>query len=144
MKRISKFRLLFLSLFFVSCLGCEKPIKYAEVEGIVKYNGKPVPKVKVQFLPDAEKGAIGPHSTAITDEQGKFKLECIDPQTKKKKGAVVGLHRVLIEDSDRPFTPQGQKPPPPRIPIKYATAVGSKLEIEVKDGSQTIPIDLQD
>ncbi len=78
----------------LSCLsGCGGDgIRYAEVEGTVELNGKPLDKILVEFLPES----AGPRSFAETDSQGKFKLKTDDG---KRDGAAVGTHRVTLKDA---------------------------------------------
>src|SRR5262245_48808434 len=66
--------------------GCNSPLPVAEVEGVVQFADKPLPHVRIQFLPDPEKGTQGPISSAATDEQGRFKMVCADGRV----GAIVG------------------------------------------------------
>jgi hypothetical protein len=66
----------------------------APVDGVVTMKGKPLPGLRIQFMPDPNKGTKGPTSAGVTDEQGRFKLKCAD----KRDGAVVGWHKVVIND----------------------------------------------
>ena len=62
---------------------------------MVYLDGEPAAELIVEFLPDPERGTEGPRSTATTDEQGQFRLHCDD----QRDGAVVGFHRIVIEDA---------------------------------------------
>jgi hypothetical protein len=123
-----------------------------EVEGVVNLGGKPQPHLRVQFMPDPEKGTQGPISSGATDENGRFKLVCAD----KRPGAVVGWHRVVITDMGaRLFkTPrhgqkdgddekvQKQKAQPPRVADRYTTAAQTPLSFEIKGEKKDMEIDL--
>jgi hypothetical protein len=117
----------------------------AQVAGVVMLDGKPMPEALVEFLPDSDKGTHGPVSAGITDEEGRFRLLSHD----KRDGAVVGNHRVLVQDARS--IPQAVseatpvKPPPPkpsRIPTTYASVANTPLREEVKPGTQTITLEV--
>jgi hypothetical protein len=131
--------------------GCSSRLPIAEVEGVVKLGDKPLPHVRIQFMPDPEKGTKGPISSAATDEQGRFKLVCADG----RDGAIVGWHRVVITDMGvRLFkTPregrleednkkEKQKAQPNRVPDKFTTAAHTPLTREVKAEKQEMTFDL--
>src|SRR5437870_1993294 len=82
--------------------GCARELPVAEVEGVVKSAGKPLSHIRVQFLPEATKGTLGPISAAATDEQGRFKLLCAD----KRSGAIVGWHKIVISDMNVGLSPR--------------------------------------
>lgn len=75
--------------------GCGDGHRLASVSGRVAIDGKPTPKVHVQFEPigSADNPNPGPGSIGITDEQGIFRLRTVWPQD---DGAVVGKHQVRI------------------------------------------------
>lgn len=131
--------------------GCNSRLPVAEVEGVVKFGDKPLPHVRIQFLPDPEKGTQGPISSAATDEQGRFTMVCADGRV----GAIVGWHRVVITDMNtRLFkTPregrleednkkEKQKAHPNHVPDKFATAAQTPLIKEVKAEKQEMTFDL--
>jgi hypothetical protein len=145
----------------VGCAG-EKP--YGVVEGLVTLDGKPAANVEVSFLPDPEKGNSGPRSVALTDKQGRFRIA----NAEGRAGAPVGMHRVCVKDllagppgvmqqlppidPDNPGPgPVGAKPLPPtgqqkklRFPSRYANSAMTPLrDIEVKEGQQTINVELR-
>src|SRR5580700_6719828 len=77
-----------------SLAGCGKAEpNLAEVEGTLKFRGKPLPNALVQFIPvppkDSVKCAVCPTSTGFTDDQGHYQLTCERPPA---PGAVVGWH----------------------------------------------------
>jgi hypothetical protein len=128
--------------------GCRSGPRVAEVEGVVKSGGKPVPHLRVQFMPDPEKGTNGPTSTGTTDEDGRFTLVCAD----KRSGAVVGWHRVVITDmgvrtyktvkDDDGKAGSKAKPQAPRVPDKYTSVTQTPLIVEVKPEKQEMTFDL--
>jgi hypothetical protein len=81
-------------LFAFSLLGCGGDPKYAQVSGVVTFNGKPYKGAIVKFQPLGTKDNPNPGrgSYAHTDESGRFNLVVDDII----KGAVVGKHRVAI------------------------------------------------
>jgi hypothetical protein len=133
--------------------GCSSRLPVAEVEGIVKLGEKPLPHVRIQFMPDPEKGTSGPISSGSTDEQGRFRLVCAD----ERPGAIVGWHRVVItdmgvrlykaprhgqKDGDDDSAAQKQKSQPARVPDKYTTVTQTPLSVEVKPEKQEMTLDL--
>jgi hypothetical protein len=129
--------------------GCGWRPAVVEVEGVVKLAGKPLPHVRVQFLPDPQKGTTGPISAGATDDDGRFTLVCAD----QRPGAVVGWHRVVITDmgvrtfktgarhEDDPPAAK-QKVQPNRVPDKYTTAAQMPLSLEVPPEKQNVTLEL--
>ncbi len=130
-------------LISVCVLGCgKKPPEMGQVSGIVRVKGNPQPKLSVRFLPDPEKGnSLSINASGKTDEQGKYSLQHVYNDV-AAPGALLGWHRVIIEDLSRGPTPQGQTPPPPLIPLEYNSPASTPLRVEVKSGSQTIDLDV--
>jgi len=124
--------------------GCGGGSPLAEVEGTVALDGAPLENVLVSFLPDPAKGTDGPRSTGVCDAQGRFRLRCDDG----REGAVVGWHRVVVEDLALYATPreEGSSPQPAarlsRVPPRYRAAATTPISVEVEPGPQTIPIEL--
>jgi hypothetical protein len=144
---------LFSMLALGTAAGCKSQPPVVEVEGVVQLAGKPLPQVRVQFMPDPEKGTVGPISVGTTDEQGRFKLVCAD----QRPGAVVGWHRVVITDmrTRLPRTARhgrrddDEKQPNPkptslssRVPDRYTTSGHTPLSVEVKPPKQEVTLDL--
>ena len=76
-------------------VGCGKPYRIAEVDGVLTIHDRPADKVQVQFVPDGSKSTIGPSSFGETDAQGHFTLEYNDGTSPTvQPGAVVGWHHV--------------------------------------------------
>lgn len=133
----------------VLCLlaaGCSGGPKLAEVEGVVKLNGKPLSGIQLEFWPEGS----GPRSIGVTDEQGRFTLSSDDG---KKKGAVVGKHKVVLKDvgvlgdkflgraGENVDMTKGQKP---RIGGQYADPTKTPLTRDVTTGKCNIELDLKD
>jgi hypothetical protein len=134
-----------LTLSLLTALGCGSGPKLTEVEGTVTLNGKPLSNAEVQFLPDPGKGTVGPRSTGITDEQGRFHLVCDN----QRKGAVVGHHRVLVVDQKqweglRPGRADANKPlKPSRLPARYTDVTSTPFKVEVKPGGPPVPLEVK-
>jgi hypothetical protein len=90
-------RLALASVFLlVFAPGCAKaPPGVVEVSGVVLLDGQPLPKAKVEFVPQLKDFGAQYNSVGITDEKGRFTLAC----GIQKPGAVVGKHLVLVMDS---------------------------------------------
>src|ERR1700730_17627912 len=84
-----------LSGMILFMFGCSQGPSTHEVEGKVMLNGQPLDRVEVIFIPDEKAGTVGPRSTAITDENGHYKLMTEDG---KSAGAVVSHHRIIFND----------------------------------------------
>jgi hypothetical protein len=136
---------LLFALVLLAAAGCGSGPQFTEVSGVVKLDGKPMPDALVEFLPDPDKSTHGPRASGKTDAEGRFRLVRDDQQD----GAVVGFHRVLIQDA-RTFPPTRREiaagkssvMPPSRISTRYATATDTPLRQEVKAGQQTITLEL--
>jgi len=104
--------------------GCSKgPYEVAPVSGRVTLDGQPVAKVAVMFQPVATEGNInpGPGSYGITDAEGRYTLKLIG---KESRGAVVGKHKVKIENYTEPGDtsydgPRKVQKPANPIPTRY-------------------------
>jgi hypothetical protein len=133
-------------LLAVGLVGCGGGPQFAEVEGTVTRDGKPLERVQVEFHPDG----VGPRSQAVTDAAGKYVLKSDDGS---RAGAVVGSHKVVLRDMsmypDRPLSrdelnqdfSKGKtiriKPEygdPAKTPVTKSVSAGNKnvIDIEVK------------
>jgi hypothetical protein len=125
--------------------ACEAKPRFAEVSGVVLLDGTPMPDALVAFLPDPYEGTHGPRCSGITDADGRFRLVRDD----ERPGAVVGIHRVLVQDV-RTFPPPrnrhtGGKPPvmpPSRVSPRYQNATSTPLRQEVKPEAQTVTVEV--
>jgi hypothetical protein len=87
----SRFVAFFLLVGLIALLGCGGA-KLAEVEGVLKVNGKPIDKIQVEFWPVGS----GKRSIGETDQNGKYTLMVDDG---KRQGAFVGTHKIILRDS---------------------------------------------
>jgi len=136
-----RLRLVVLGLTACAAIGCERPpYEVAPVSGVVTINDKPAARVAVMFQPIAPEGQInpGPGSFGITDENGHYSLKLVGLET---PGAVVGQHKVRLEDYYDPPTDSSNDRPVRRpapanpVPRRYG-AVEAPFEFDVtKKGS---------
>jgi hypothetical protein len=147
----------------VALAGCGRIPPLGTVSGVVTLDGKPLPDIEVQFLPDPVQGTRGATASCYTDEQGRFKLFT---QRHEKEGALVGTHRVVFVDIAALPDPGGlpgmagpgaqdpallaaappkrQKPRKNRIPAIYTDPNQTPYRtIEVHKGDQTLDFDLR-
>jgi hypothetical protein len=116
--------LLGVSAFLGGCGGAGDAPTTVPVKGVVKYQGKPIAKLSVAFLPD--KGVL---ATGTTNAEGAFELTTNKPGD----GAMVGSYRVAISfvPDEIPVMPgfpgSEKKPPDSPIPTKYADVRTSGL-----------------
>jgi hypothetical protein len=119
--------------------GCKEPLEFGQVSGKVSLNGKPLDEVRVVFLPDPQAGNQGVHSEGVSDAQGKYEL--IYSQDYETKGALVGQHRVMVEDI---AAENSRDPPKPiRIHSFFSSSAKTPLRFEVSPGEQTIDLELR-
>jgi hypothetical protein len=134
--------------------GCNSPREFAEVEGTVTVDGKPLTNVEVVFLPDPFAGNPGNNSSAYTDAQGRYRLRSAKDG---RDGTVLGPHRVVFVDltnipnlTGAPPAQLGFDPPapgrpkPPRFLPAYASSTDTPFkDVDVKPGKQTMDFDLK-
>lgn len=128
--------------------GCaQESTPFGEVEGRVTLGDKPLANVLVQFVPDAAQGTKGTHSTAMTDDQGHYVLNCADG----RPGAVVGRHIVTIifkeswqNRTEDPRDPNAKPRPatPNLVPPRYQSSSTTPERHEVREGKQVIDLKL--
>jgi hypothetical protein len=125
----------------LSCvLGCGPSYHVAEVDGVLLVQGKPAPKVQLQFLPDIDAQTTGPVSFAETDAQGKFSLSLRAPNSSENPpGAVVGSHRVVLTDMELAASATGRGVPI-RFGPEYSSIASTPLKQVIKEGKQTIEL----
>jgi hypothetical protein len=137
----------------VLCLaGCTKtPPSVVEVTGVVLLNGEPLPKAKVDFVPQLAGFGADQNSSAVTDDQGRFTLSY---KFGTQPGAVVGLHHVVVTnymppeyhsisaDAQNRWAEylKGLKNRP--IPEQYTSVVKTPLKIEVKPDQKEYKVEL--
>lgn len=84
--------------------GCGKtPPQVVEVEGVLYLDDQPLPFAQVEFMPELKHFGAEYNSMAVTDAQGRFKLECSNGQP----GAAVATHRVVITEGPPPEGARG-------------------------------------
>ena len=133
--------------------GCSSAREFAEVEGAVTLDGKPLGQVQVVFVPDATKGNKGNNATAFTDAQGQYRLKA---ERDGKDGTVLGPHRVYFVDltavpnltGTPPEPGQPARPSAPGLPLRFPRVYTDLLEtpfkdVEIKSGKQTQNFDLK-
>lgn len=123
--------------------GCGRGYHLGQVEGAVRAGGKPLGNVVVTFIPESTGDQALPRSLAQSNEAGRYTLQ-IETQG---AGAVVGKHRVVVEDLailNAPRAPDGTvlKRPHVRFSARYSDPLGTPLLVEVKAGLQTIDLEL--
>jgi hypothetical protein len=112
-------------LLFAGCGGGDRP-PLGTVTGAVTIDGQPLKGVIVAFMP-----AEGRPATALTDEQGRYKLEYVDGV----QGCKVGPNTVSF------FPPTGGSPSH-SIPAKY-TNNSSEFKVDVQKGRNTFDFELK-
>ena len=132
------------AVLLLALTGCGSKLDYADVSGKVSLNNKPVAGVFVRFYPLSDTTEQLPYATATTDDEGFYRLT----RGKDKPGALVGPNRVVVywpsrdmrgEDRDGNPLP----PPSPAIPLRYTVITESPLNVEVKAGTQTVDLPLE-
>jgi hypothetical protein len=125
----------------VALCGCGGPPPATPVEATVLLDGQPLPRAKVQFLPDlpGQEAKLG--SSAVTDDNGRCTLRF---DAKDEAGAVVGKHRVVVTEAPPPAEFRGMSQKAQEgyaryrkglknrpIPEAYGSAVNTPLIVEV-------------
>src|SRR5262249_22113460 len=132
--------------------GCSKsPPPVTEAEGVVLLNGKPLPNALVTFVPQLSNFGAEMNSTAVTDDEGRFKLEMT---YRSQPGAVVGKHKVMVteappsgefrgmsEKAQAGYADQLAKLKNRPIPTRYGAVGTTPVEVEVKPG-ESLKIEL--
>jgi hypothetical protein len=109
--------------------------RFAEVEGTVTLDGQPLPDVHVGFYPDANRRDKPPHALARTDKNGHYRIA----PGERGRGVAVGRHRVgVFEEADRGAKGASLG----KVPKKYQNLSTTPLRYRVRDGSQTIDLEL--
>ena len=149
MSKVRAWCLLFplVALGVAGCGGGPPPLKLADpvpASGTVTIDDKPLVKALVYFVPDGAK-VVGPGSTAITDESGKYNLVTVI-SGKSKPGAVPGNYRVwissLIGPDGKPIMPDGVTPPANLaarevLPERFSSPGTTELKATVADKGGT-------
>jgi hypothetical protein len=126
------------SCFAIGCGKSEPGV--VEVTGIVTRNGKTVPDLYLNFVPET-----GRPSWGMTDDTGHFKLK----YTKEQDGAQVGTHKVWVQV--RPRNPKeeanmseriAKSPELDAILKKYGDRKTSPLQVEITSETHQIELKL--
>jgi len=128
---------LVLSTSLVGC-GRSGPEK-AAVSGRVTYQGKPVPKGVIAFIPVAPGGR---NATGAIRPDGSYTLQTEEPED----GAQLGEYRVTISAHDEPlldYTPAQPVKPKLLVPPEYEDPEKSGLKKTVVRGSNVFEFDLK-
>jgi hypothetical protein len=136
-----------LALFIPGC-GKEPPPAIVPVQGAVLLNGAPLPNALVRFVPIIGYGSEY-IASGITDDQGRFTLQCNGEQ-----GACATETMVLVTEAPIPRKLQGEnaqrelgvyfqslKNRP--IPKNYGTPVSTPLKTTVSQGQPHMKLELK-
>jgi hypothetical protein len=127
----------------VVAAGCRDSLPLGEVDGVITMDGQPLPEVLITFVPEAAGNGTPVRSMAVSDDEGRYRLQA----ETLVSGAVLGEHRVIVEDLavlKAPRTEDGTviTHPPNRFPSHYSDPLKSPLRATVDDASQHIPLEL--
>jgi hypothetical protein len=118
------------------------------VEGVVTLDGQPLGNVVVSFVPNSPSEAQSPVSTARTDEQGRFKLQCKRNGSTDEPGAVLGTHIVLVTEqmternTNRDDTAAKGPASKKKVPSRYGFPGTTPLTLEVTAEKHDYPLSL--
>lgn len=107
------------------------------VNGIITINSVPAENIQVRFQPDPAKGGKGPGAIGTSGADGKYTLKTDDG----RDGALIGWYIVSLTDLDAGRAEQGEKEKKSRVSEMYQSTTKSPLSVEVKAGSNNIPLD---
>jgi len=85
--------------------GDDGPVRY-DVSGAVSFKGEPLESGRITFVPDAEKGNVGPVGYAMV-KNGRY-----DTSASGGKGTVAGAIEIMITGYDFTKTPNNEIRPP--------------------------------
>jgi hypothetical protein len=126
-------------LLATAAMGCNSSkFEFAPVKGQVLLDGKPVDQAKIVFMPSTvrEDGESGPYSQGLTDAEGRFALETVEPSP--RTGAVVGPHRIIVSTKQARLDPEVLDREiidvPESIPWEYTYYKRTPLKYEVPRG----------
>jgi len=131
----------------IGCGGGPPALKLKDpvpASGTITIDDKPLAKALVFFVPDGLK-VLGPGSSAVTDENGKYELVTV-VSGKSKPGAIPGNYRVwvssLIGPTGELIVPDGKTPPAmlaarEALPPRFSDVMNSELKAAVPDAGGT-------
>lgn len=152
---LNRAALMFTVIGTLSLIGCSKETQeFAEVDGTVTLNGKPLPNVEVVFMSELkdDKAKANPASMSYTDDHGHYSLWCTQADV---QGAVVGNYRVVVHDTaavpmpplefgDNPAAAKAYRPGPLRVPSKYSSTAQTPFrDIKVTSGHVKLDFDVK-
>ena len=125
----------------ISGCGGDQPV--APVEGILLLDGQPLDNVLVTFVPEKLQDGVPIRSMGTSDAEGQFILRTEDQRT----GAVLGDHRVIIEDLAILQTPRSEDGtilamPPQRFPKVYSDPLRTPLRATVEETTPPVRLEL--
>ena len=139
MTRTKAHILLAFALSALLCASCGRstPKPVYPVSGQVLFNNKPPVGAQVVFHPVGETGqnVVRPHGEV--DESGQFTLSTYG----SRDGAPTGEYFVTVEwwQARQTKARDGDDSPPiNRLPARYADAQGSKLRVQVTEGTNEL------
>jgi hypothetical protein len=115
--------------------GSPRPVA---VRGQVTYQGKPLAKGTVTFIPTEP----GPPATGQIQPDGQFTLSTYRPGD----GALPGRYAVMViavGDTAGRLPDEANPPPPLLVPRKYASHRTSGITADVGETAEFIPIELK-
>lgn len=121
-------------------VGCGPGVELGTVTGTVTKDGKPADSILVNFMPDPASDTPGAMSSGLTDDQGRYELTYEGEG--RPKGAVVGTHRVVVNDLVPENFRGGGRPPESRVEPNWMNAGLTPFRFDVESGEQSIDISL--
>jgi len=131
----------FAVLLCVLLVGCESKPELGVVTGTLKAGEEPLPEIMIYFIPEPGQDKNGMMSSALTDNDGQYRLSYSHPEG--GDGAELGWHLVTFKDfASENFRGKG-RPPAIRIPKAMRQIGNTPFRFEVKPGEQSIDIDIE-
>jgi hypothetical protein len=134
-------RLFALVVVAMTPLACgQSGPEMASVSGKVTYNGKPVPKGTISFVPVTQGGR---NAVGEIGPDGSYKLQTEQPGD----GAQLGDYKVTVSAHDEEvlqYIPKTPVKPKLLAPAKYENPNTTDLKATVKRGSNPYSFDLKD
>jgi hypothetical protein len=136
----------------VLMLGCGSGVSQynSSVEGVVTLDDLPLGNVVVSFVPNSQSEGQLPISTALTDEQGRFKLQFKRNGQTDEPGASLGAHLVLVKDQMTERKPRssdsdtkGPVESKKKVPSRYGFPTTTPLTVEVTSDRHDYPLSLK-
>lgn len=124
--------------WIVGCGGDSDRLQTAPVHGTVSYNGQPLTRGSITFVPTQS----GPTATGQIQPDGTYSLTTYE----EGDGAILGSHRVMIVSMDEGsgLPEDAMTEPKLLIPDKYGRDQTSGLTADVTEGDNEIDFPLKD